>query len=79
MFFRDVCRDISYLIIKVLENKGLGMKFKSKLIELRILIWVIAFADKTDLVVKGNDVELIMVDMSQIHNDLYAATGRLVE
>ena len=55
------------------------MKFKSKLMEFRILIWAIAFVDKTDLVVEGNDVELIMVDMSQIHNDLYAATGRLVE
>ena len=47
-FSRDIWRDTSCLIIKVLENEELGMKFKSKLMELRILISVIAFIDDTD-------------------------------
>ena len=29
-FSGDVCRDTSYLIIKVLEKRGLGIKFGSK-------------------------------------------------
>ena len=74
-----MCRNMSYLIIKVLENKGLGMKFKSKLIELRILISTIAFVDDTDLVAEGNDVEQMIVDILQTQNNLHTATGGLIE
>ena len=73
-----MCRNMSYLIIKVLENKGLGMKFKSELIELVILLSAIAFVDNTDLVAEGNDDEQIIVDMLQIRNDLHVATGGLI-
>ena len=40
----------------MLENEGLGMKSKSKLVELRILISAIVFADGTDLVAEENDI-----------------------
>ena len=66
-------------IIKVLENERSGMKFKPKLSELVILIWVIAFVHDIDLVAEGNDIEQIMVDMLQTHDALHIATGGLIE
>ena len=54
---RDICGDMLCLNIKVLENEGLGMKFRSKFLELVILISAIAFVDDTDLVAEGNAAE----------------------
>ena len=56
-FTGDVCRDASCIIIKVLENEKLGMKFKSKLSQMETLISAIAFVDDVDLVAEGKEVE----------------------
>ena len=47
--------------------------------ELVMLISAISFADDTDLVAEGNDVEQIITDMLQMHNDLHTATWGLIE
>ena len=56
-FSGDVCRDTSCMIIKVLENEKLGIKFKSKMSQLETLTSAIAFVDDEDLVAEGKEVE----------------------
>ena len=78
-FSGDVCRDTSCLIIKVLEKKGLGMKFGSKLTKEMALIAAIAFVDDTDLIAEGIDAEIMMNLMLKTCDDLHAATGGCIE
>ena len=74
-FSGEVCRDTSCLIIKVLEKRGLGMKFGSKLTKIMVLIAAIAFIDDADLVAEGIDAESKMKIMLKLHDDLFAVTG----
>ena len=78
-FSGEVCRDTSCLIIKVLEKRGLGMKFGSKLTKVMVLIAAIAFVDDADLVAEGIDAESKMKIMLKLHDDLFAATGGYIE
>ena len=55
------------------------MKFKSKLLELVILMSAIAFVDDIGLIAEENDIEQMMVDMLQMCDNLFIATGGLIE
>jgi len=67
------------MITKVLENEKLGMKFKSKMSQLEMLMSAIAFVDDVDLVADGKEVEKKMIEMLQTYDDLHTATGGLIE
>ena len=67
------------MIIKVLENKELGIKYKSKLSQEETIVSAIAFVNNTDLVAEGENIEEIMQQMLHNYNDLYAVTGGLIE
>ena len=58
----------------MLEKRGLGMKFGSKLTKEMVLIAAIAFVDDTDLIAEGIDAEIMMKLMLKTHDDLHAAT-----
>jgi len=78
-FSGDLCRDTSSMIIKVLENKKLGVEYKSKLTDDNITVSAIAFVDDTDLVAEGPKAEEMMEKMLVTYNDLHTATGGLIE
>ena len=78
-FLGDLCRDMSCMIIKVLEKEELGIKYKSKLSQKEMMILAIAFVDDTDLVAEGTNIEVMMEEMLQKYNDLHIATGGLIE
>jgi len=78
-FSGDLCRDTSCMIIKVLEKNEMGVKYVSKLSRDEIIISAIAFVDDTDLVIDGDDLQERMQRMLQQYNDLYTATGGLIE
>ena len=67
------------MIIKVLENEKLGIKYKSKLTQMEMIISAIAFVDDTDLVAEGKEIEKKIVEMLQTYADLHRATGGLIE
>ena len=50
-----MCRDISYLIIKQLEVKNLGVCFLSLVILVSILCASVSFVDDIDLAAQGNN------------------------
>ena len=78
-FSGDLCRDTSSIILKVLENRKLGVDYKSKLSKSEVLISAIAFVDDTDLIVEGTEAEEKMQEMLKQYNDLHTATGGLIE
>ena len=52
-----MCRDISCLIIKQLENDNLGIIFKSNINQIEEQCVSVSFVDDTDFVTEGHDYE----------------------
>jgi len=78
-FSGDMCRDISCIIIKVIENKRLGVVFENQATGERIQCVSVAFVDDTDFMTNGeNSVEKI-TKIIQIYEKLHGATGGLIE
>ena len=57
------------MIIKVLENEKLGMKCKSKLTQMEMIMSAIAFVNDADLIAEGKEVEKKMLEMLQNYDD----------
>ena len=62
-FSVDMCRDVSCLIIKEIENGNLGIKFKVPIIEEEEQCVSISFVDNTDLITEGDDSEAKMQEI----------------
>ena len=78
-FSGDVCRDTSCLIIKAIETKDLGMKFKSNISNETISVSAVVYVDDNDLVSDGQRVKEKMQTGLSLFNSLHEATGGCVE
>jgi len=78
-FSGDVCRDTSCLIIRQLEKRKFGVQMQSRITKKNELISAVAFVDDTDLLVEGDNVEMMMNEMLGTYERLYAATGGVIE
>jgi len=78
-FSGNICRDSSYLIIKEIEKRELGIMVISKLSNIVVQKVSIAFADDTDLMIEEENAEEKMKSIVKIYNRLYSATGRYIE
>lgn len=74
-FSRDMCRDVSCLIIKEIENRNLGIKFKAPIREEEEKCVSISFVDDTHLITEGDDSEGKMQEIIDAYESLYEATG----
>jgi len=78
-FSGDMCRDVSCLIIKQLENKELGIICKSPSSQTREQCVSVSFVDDTDFITDGNQYEDKMQDIVNKYHQLYTATGGQIE
>jgi len=78
-FSGDMCRDISCLIIKQIENQGLGIKFKSPIKNTSEQSVSVSFVDDTDFIAEGQRYEQEMQQIINIYQKYYAATGGKIE
>ena len=74
-FLGDVCRDTSCLILKVLENRKLGITFKSCSSGLIVHKVAVIFVDDADIAANGDDTIKNIIEMLCMYNELYTATG----
>ena len=72
-------RDVSYLIIKQIENKNLGIEMKSIILGLKEHGVLVSFVDNTDLFSDGNEIKEKMQSILNIYNKYYKATGGEIE
>ena len=70
-----MCQDISYLIIRQLEIKNLGIAFLSLVTLAKVICSAISFVDDNDLVVDGKQVLRKIQSILNIYIILYMATG----
>ena len=70
-----ICRNISCLVFKLLENMNLGVDFASPVTRCRLIRSIIAFVDDADFFSNGKDVVAKLQQMITYYNKLYAATG----
>ena len=78
-FSGDVCRDLSCLIIKNIEQRGVGMKIKSRVYNDTIQKVAVAFVDDNDMISDGDEVQEKMNFIVTEYNDLHMATGGYME
>ena len=78
-FSRDVYWDASYLIIRELKKRGLGIKFELRVVLGITFISAIAFADNTDLVIEEINIESMMKLMLKTYDELQIKIGRFIE
>ena len=76
---RDICRDISCLIIKQLEVQNLGISFLSLVTAISILCSSVSFVDDTDLAVDDDNTPEEMQLMLNLYNTLHTAIGRKIQ
>ena len=74
-----LCRDVSRLIFKELENKRLGIVMKSKHNKNVVQRVVIAFVDDSDFCTKGNECEKKMQEIVEYYTSMCEATGGKVQ
>jgi len=74
-FLGNMCRDISYLIIKQLENSNLGINFIAPNNKIKEQYVSVSFVDDTDFVTEGVQHENQMKNIITTYNQLYTATG----
>ena len=71
-FSGDMCRDVSCLIAKVLENKKYGINIKSKASKEEQLCTSVAFVDDIDLAEDGpqaqDNMQVMIVDYENLHS-----------
>ena len=78
-FSGDVCRDVSCIIIKVIENKRLGVFFTNKESGEAIQCVSVAFVDDTDFMTNGENALNKMSEIISTYDRLHGATGGLIE
>jgi len=78
-FSGDVCRDTSCLILKMIENKQLGMNFVSKLSNETAHVVAVSYVDDNDLVSDRENIGENMNRGIEIFNSMHEATGGCVE
>ena len=78
-FSGDVCRDISCVIMKSIENDQLGIKFESGLTNQSSQIVAVMFVDDADMVTEGVEAEMKMKQILKKYDNLHAATGGKIE
>ena len=78
-FSGDMCRDVSCIIIKVIEKKGLGVKFENKANGETNQCVAVAFVDDTDFMTDGENATQQMQEILQIYDRYYGATGGHIE
>ena len=74
-----MCRDVSCLIIKEIENRNLGIMFKVPMREEEEQCVSIYFVDDVDLITEGDDSEVKMQEIIDAHESLHEATGGKTE
>ena len=67
-FSGDVCRDISYLIMRVIEKENVGMKITSKIALMKELIIAVLLVDNADMIAEGDMAEENMQEMLETCN-----------
>jgi hypothetical protein len=78
-FLGDICRDISYLIIRELKKRMLGVKFKSVISNEIEQCVAVSFVDDNDLAIDSENVEVIMQEIIDLYEMLHAAIGGEIE
>ena len=78
-FSGDVCRDLSCLIIKNIEQRGVGMKIKSRVCNDTMQKVAVAFVDDNDMISDGDEAQGKMNFIVTEYNDLHMATGGYME
>ena len=78
-FSGDMCRDVSCIIIKVIENKRLGVFFINKLTGEVIQCVSVAFVDDTDFMTDGYNALEKMIQIIEIYDRLHGTIGGLIE
>ena len=74
-----MCRDVSCIIIRVIENNLLGVLCINKISKEIIQCAAIAFADDTDFMTDGEEAQSQMQEMLNTCNRLHGATGGQIE
>ena len=74
-----MCRYMSCLMIKQLENKNYGIRMKSATSENVERCSAVAFVDDIDLVEDGPKAEENMQNMIKEYDDLHSASGGKIE
>ena len=75
----DVCRDTSYLMLKVLENKKLGITFKPREGDEDIHEVAVMFADDADVFSDGDEAIANVITMLSVHDRMCSATGGIIQ
>ena len=78
-FSGDLYRDTSYLIIREIEKKRLGMFIESNVIKTVIQRVSVAFVDDANLVTDRDDTERKMGEIAVLYNNLHVAMGGFSE
>ena len=78
-FSGDMYRDVSYIIIRVIENNLLRVLFANKTSKEIIQCAAIVFADDTDFMTDEKEAQRQMQQMLDIYNRLHRATGGQIE
>jgi len=78
-FSGDMCRDISSLIIKQIENENLGIIFQSPVKEVQEQSVSVSFVDDTDFIAEGHQYQQKMQQIINIYQKYYTATGGKIE
>ena len=74
-----MCRDVSCLIIKQIENQNLEIEIKSIILGLIEHSVSVSFVDDTDLFSNGDEVKEKMQSILNIYNKYYKAIGGEIE
>ena len=78
-FSGDMCRDVSCIIIRVIENNLLGVLCINKISKEIIQCAAIAFVDDTDFMTDGEEAQSQMQEMLNICNRLHGDTSGQIE
>ena len=70
-----ICRNISGLIFKILDNLKLGIECASPVTRRRLLRAIIAFVDDADFFSNGKNVVRKLQRLIKLYNKLYSSTG----
>ena len=74
-----MCYDTSYLIIKPIENKGIGLTIQALISGKRKRKTAVALVDDTDFIASRVDAEVNMQQILDEYNDYYMATGEYIQ